>query len=1102
MTIKFPCSICSRTVAKNHRAIECDLCKRWVHIKCNYITPTQYESLKVDVTNWYCINCMKEAIPFSNSNDDNLKLILQGKNLQLISETNQENKENQNAQLFKEIDQIKITNNTNITNESLYYTVSELNSKTQKSKQNNLSALHLNIGSLGLHIDELDTLTKLVDNNFDFIGISETKITKNTPPTINIELENYNTEHCPTESSKGGSLLYISKKYDYKVRKDLSLYKCKELESIFVEILNPKRKNIIVGCIYKHPCMDITEFNQFYITKLLEKLSFEHKDIVLLGDFNIDLMHFDTDNNTCDFLDLMTSNSLLPTIMRPTRFTSHSKTLIDNIFTNIVEFDNISGNITYPISDHLSQFTIINTQPPLKNKTKVLPKRDFSKFNRDDFLLDILEIDWKHEIETEKNNPNYSLEKLLNITNLILDEHAPYKKVPKKFMPNSTKPWLTKGIIKSIHNKHKIYKKFIKTKDPTQKQQQLTMFKRYRNLVLQLSRTSKKNYFNSFFTNNKNNLKKAWQGIKSIINCKNSNSNIPTSMMINNQITTDTKIIGESFNNYFGTIAGITKDKIIKTDKHFSEFLNNPNNNSFLAWDSNKIEVYNIIMALDSDKVTGPCSIPTNILKLIAPTLSEHLSNIINISFKTGIFPTCIKSASITPIHKKDSKLSIENYRPISLLSNISKIFEKLMHSRLCNFLTQNKYLYENQFGFRTKHSTTHALVQISEAIRNAIDSGNFACGVFVDLQKAFDTVDHNILLKKLEYYGVRGVINDWFRTYLSDRKQSVTILGEKSNEMKILHGVPQGSVLGPLLFLIYINDLNKAIKHSSVYHFADDTHLLNINKSIKKINQQVNNDLKFLCVWLRANKISLNTKKTEIIIFRSKNKATIKKHLNFRLSGQKVNLSSQVKYLGLILDQHLTWDSHLKTLSLKLNRAAGMLAKIRHYVPRDVLHSIYYAIFNSHLTYGCQIWGQHQSQLLNKIQIIQNKALRIINFKTPREHADPLYSQSSILKINDYIKLLNCIFAYDQHKQNLPEVFKDFLTPVNEIHQHSTRTLINENVSVPQSNTVLYGLHSIKHQCAIVWNNMQNNLKSKPSVLTKSKLKEELTAYYLDKYV
>ena len=270
----------------------------------------------------------------------------------------------------------------------------------------------------------------------------------------------------------------------------------------------------------------------------------------------------------------------------------------------------------------------------------------------------------------------------------------------------------------------------------------------------------------------------------------------------------------------------------------------------------------------------------------------------------TGVFPSVLKTAKVVPVFKKDSKLDYSNYRPISLLSNIEKILEKLMYKRLYTFLNNN-IIYNFQFGFRQQYSTSHALINITENIRKALDDGNIGCRVFVDLQKAFDTVDHQILLAKLSHYGIRGVSNDWFKSYLSNRSQYVSINGYDSGLAAINCGVPQGSVLGPLLFLLYINDLNQAIKFCKVHHFADDTNLLCLGNSIKKLNKLVNADLKRLVNWLNANKISLNVKKTEMVIFKSKQKK-FEGDLKIKLSGKRLYPTESVKYLGVKLMQTL----------------------------------------------------------------------------------------------------------------------------------------------------------------------------------------------------
>ena len=510
-------------------------------------------------------------------------------------------------------------------------------------------------------------------------------------------------------------------------------------------------------------------------------------------------------------------------------------------------------------------------------------------------------------------------------------------------------------------------------------------------------------------------------------------------------------------------------------------------------------EVMKLLNQMDPKKSVGPNSIPTDILKLIATEISHPLSKIINLSFTTGIFPDCLKMSEIIPIHKKNSQLECSNYRPISLISNLSKLFEKTIYSRLYGFLTEFKCLHNLQFGFRAKHSTIHTLIKLTNEIQTAIDNNNFACGVFIDLQKAFDTVNHTILLQKLEYYGARGVTNKWFKSYLTNRKQYVKINGVKSNVANVSCGVPQGSVLGPLLFLVYINDLSNSTKHSTVFHFADDTNLLQTSSSLKTLNKHINHDLQLLTTWLRANKISLNTSKTKLILFRPKNKQ-ITKHLNFRISGQKLNLSQVVKYLGIFLDEHLEWKPHNLQLGLKLSRANGMLSKIRHYVPRDTLFSIYYAIFSSHMTYGCQVWFQNNSTHTKQISILQNKALRIINFKDKRHNANVLYKGSKILKINDHSDLLNCLSVYDCLKSDLPFSLTNFVSKID--HGCHTRNSATDCLNIPQVNTTLYGLQSIKHRCIVAWNNLQKLQKSKPlTSYSKNELKNIIKSLLLQTY-
>ena len=296
---------------------------------------------------------------------------------------------------------------------------------------------------------------------------------------------------------------------------------------------------------------------------------------------------------------------------------------------------------------------------------------------------------------------------------------------------------------------------------------------------------------------------------------------------------------------------------------------------------------------------------------------------------------------------------------------------EKLMHKRLMEFLNNQKVLYKKQFGFQINFSTSHAVISLIENIEKAIDNRMFVCGVFVDLQKAFDTVDHNILLRKLSHYGIRDIANSLFSSYLSNRKQFATINGFDSKIQSFRYGVPQGSVLGPLL-LTNINYLHNATKFSQSFHFADDTSLLNIQNTISKINRSLNKDLKELSFWLHANKIALNVAKTKVIPFKTKHKPC-DTDLRLKLCRKRLYETKHLRYLGIKIDDNLNWKGPIHDLASKLNRANAILAKLRNFVNSEILRSTYFAIFHSHLNYVCIAWGLTRFSQ-QKVSILKKK--------------------------------------------------------------------------------------------------------------------------------
>ena len=833
---RYPCGTCGRNVSEHMKAVKCDSCNYWNHIRCDGITPYDYDKmLKIpqierEKITHFCKICKEDCFPFQKLSDEEfLTSII--KNIEYNEDLTLRVRPPEGIRrLFTDFS--SHSEDEQLTINCDYY---DATTRIPNRNSPNHSMFHMNIASLGLHKDELVAAISLTEIEFDVIAISETKIIKNQAPTYDIKLPGYEEYGTPTESSKGGVILYIKNNIEVKPRKDLEakMYEAGQLESVFVEILNEKKKNEIYGCIYRHPTMDVKYFNEKYFNEVISKITDEKKVCYLAGDFNIDLLKSETNSDTKDFFDSLTSNLFVPHITLPTRITNRSQTLIDNIFSNNPEFENCtSGNFTFSISYHLPQFLIVpvpDIRPPKVHNIKI---RDTKNYSHADLVADIINIDWTAVLEEDKADPNYSFQRFNEKINEILDKHMPWRKLNKKEIRLQTKPWITNGILNSIKRRDKLLRKCIEAKEPDRKEILRTEYKTLRNRITYTINLSKKNHFQHYFAENLNNIKKTWTGIKSIINIRTVSKNQPSSMLIDKTLKTNPTDIAEGFNAYFSSIAEKLLPKPTPGTKNFSDYLSERIDRNFIFESADPVEVICIIDSLDSGKGSGPYSVPNDMLKALKANLCHPLTTIVNMSFATGIYPDLLKIAKVIPIFKKGDKLLVSNYRPISLLSNINKIFEKLVYSRLYKFLEIHNCIYELQFGFRAKHSTQHALASLTESVRLALDEGNFACGIFVDFQKAFDTVDHSILLSKLEHYGVRGLANNWFRSYLTNRQQYVSINGFDSSLKEMKYGVPQGSVLGPLLFLIYINDLHNAVKFSITHHFADDTNFLYVSKS------------------------------------------------------------------------------------------------------------------------------------------------------------------------------------------------------------------------------------------------------------------------------
>ena len=449
-------------------------------------------------------------------------------------------------------------------------------------------------------------------------------------------------------------------------------------------------------------------------------------------------MKVDSDHLTQHFFNLFCSYGLLPHILQPKMVTDHSTTVIDNIFSNNLQDDIISSNVLLTISEHFAQIISVNREQIDIKKIHVY-QRDYSKFISESFRDDVSIQNWNYSNANVNDSFKYFYTKL----EASVDRHAPLKKLTPREIKIKNKPWLSTEILKMIKIRNKIFPR--KKRQPNNENCK-RLYNLLRNRVNKELNKSKKKYYSDYFTEYVNNIKKTWEGIKKIVNFKK-NSNRSMQLNIGGKIIDNDKEIATNFNNFFTNVGPNTENLIPKVPNiSSSKFLRNRNQINFVIAHLANEEILDIINSLEN-KSTGPPSIPLKMLSVILDLIIIPLAHIINMSFLTGVYPDLLKIGKIVPIHKGGSSQDVNNYRPISLLSIFDKIIEKLIHKKLYGFLEEHNILYHNQFGFRKNNSTVHALIQISEMIKASIDTGKFGCGIFIDLRKAFDAVNHEILL-------------------------------------------------------------------------------------------------------------------------------------------------------------------------------------------------------------------------------------------------------------------------------------------------------------------------------------------------------------------
>lgn len=959
--------------------------------------------------------------------------------------------------------------------DSQYYELDQINISGSKYMYH---TLHINIQGLLSSLDKLQHMLHILENNnivIDVIMLCETFLraslgeqfiqTACAIPGYDFVCRNR------VNKLKGGVAIYINRRYKYKVRHDLSLFIEGEFESIFIELLS-KPRNVIVGEIYRVPGTPAQEAVARYELILTNLMAVKSSDIIIGTDQNFDYIRINEHNHTADLFNAHISHGLIPVITRPTRITHQTASLIDNIYIKLHGHTHIqSGIITTSISDHLPVFAFYGKPTGHKlNKTEI-QRRDLNEININTIKTRLNTCDWQPLLDM---NSNTGLNYFMNELNKIIDNVAPIKTKIYSAKRRIREPWITQSILKSSKHVDTLYRHSLnKPKDHPNS----ILFRQYRNKFIKTKKVAKQNYFHNLFQEHSKDIRKCWEIMRNIIKKSNDKSTISDTFMVNNKELTSPAEISQEFCNFFTNVGPDLSKKIPLPTKTYDKYMNTkPPINSLFLNPTSPFEINSLIKLMKAKKSSGHDNISSWLIKQLNVTICSPIAIIINKSMSEGMFPDDLKIAKIIPIYKSKEKHYFNNYRPISLLSSISKLYEKIVYTRLYNFL--NPAFYDRQFGFRAKRSTIQAIIELNSDIIESYENKQITMSTFLDLSKAFDTIDHEILINKLRLYGIRGVSLNWFRSYLTNRRHYVHYKDNSSPFSNMICGVPQGSVLGPLLFIIYTNDLPQCLKHTKCILFADDTTIYTSDSNLDQLYASLNADLIILSDWFKANKLSLNIGKTVYMIFNKP--PNIDVHTELKLGSEVIKQTNHTKFLGLIIDNELKWTNHIQHVKSKLASSLYALRSSKNILNGKHLKTIYNAMFQPYLDYGIIIWGTAAKHIIKPIETQQKKAIRLISNSPYNAHTASLYKKHNILTIADLHQLHVSKFMYHLNENSLPNVLAQLFTPNHEIHPHNTR---HRNHPHFEARRTAMANHDIIHKGPKIWNNIHPKIKNATSV-------------------
>ena len=939
--------------------------------------------------------------------------------------------------------------------------------------KNRLTFGHLNINSIKSKYDEVSDILnrKLID----VLAFSETKI-DDSYTNSRFSVDDYNIYRADRSDKGGGVMCYVKSSIPHRPRHDISI-NTDNIESVIIDIRQKSYKCFIVA-IYRSPSTPYSVLEE-KLTIILDKCFNECENVYVIGDLNVNFL-----NSKHAMTELLDLYSLKNIVKGPTCFKSiQNATLLDVILTSNMK--TVAGhlNIGTGISDfHNLICAATKAYVPEVNRCHII-YRSYKYFNEELFLKELSCVNAEQFFSPD---PDIYMENYMTYLTHLIDKYAPIK---KRVIKSNQVPYMNSDLRKAINVKGMLYRKYMKNRNI----ETWEAYREQRNKVNKLKRLSISKHFELKCNTGNNNSKTFWEIMKPFFNNKCTGSRSKINLMENNSIITDTEKICDIFNQFFiDTALQVADDSRLKGSGNDKSFENsgpvNAIRNAFCNTSpfnfsniSNK-DVYKKLRSINPKKAAGYDMVPAKLVKLAALPISKHLTPIINHAFSHSIFPKPLKYADVSPVFKKADNLDKTNFRPISVLSILSKVFEGIMADQMNGYF--GNILSNWLSAYRSHYSCNNVLLSFVEYIRQGLDKNEHVGCLLMDLSKAFDCLDHDLLIAKLDAYGLSNSSCKLIKSYLSDRKQRVKIQNTYSKWIELKVGVPQGSILGPLLFNIFINDIFLSIDPEvKLYNYADDNTLVFSHRKKSTMVSHLENAAQQAINWFNANAMKANPNKFQFL-YLNRNK---KDPIDIHLQGSSLMPDPVVKLLGVQFDDLLLFDTHISTICSKAAKQINVLRRLSKHLNSDSKMKIYNSFIQCIFNYCPIVYNTYSIQLSRKLEKLQERALRFVlsDFTSSYNELLEKASKPSLLQMRNQATVEQVFKVQNNLARPMPpDYFKKHTT------HYSLRR--NEKLYVPSYNTVKYGKNSFRHTGPQLWNQLSNDVKmSKDLTEFKTKIKD-----------